>query len=195
MPLAMSISSSSARQLSGMKSIARASRRSSIKVQRSAAAAAQRALKVELQDERLAAQQQITDLQAIITRQDRALNSAHAALRSSLKQTESEMGKLQAEMQKVSEGRIWSRVREEEEKRRRAEVKVSEVQAQLDEARMQLHQRSVKVRVSPCPARPLLSPATDTIPIPQLSMEKDELISLRSRMKQLREKLATYDCR
>ena len=78
-----------------------------LKVQRSAAAAAQRALKVELQDERLAAQQEITDLQAIITRQDRALNSAHAALRSSVKQTESEMGKLQAEMQKVSVGFEW----------------------------------------------------------------------------------------
>lgn len=134
-----------------------------LKDQRSAAAAVQRALKVEMQDERLAAEWQITELQAIITRQDRALNSARAALSSSSKQREAELGKLQAEMQKVSEGRIWSRVREEEERRRRAEVLVTELRAQVDEQGAALRERSQKVRASPFPARPL-SPATDYNP-------------------------------
>ena len=135
-----------------------------LKDQRSAAAAVQRALKVEMQDERLAAEWQITELQAIITRQDRALNSARAALSSSSKQKrEAELGKLQAEMQKVSEGRIWSRVREEEERRRRAEVLVTELRAQVDEQGAAQRERSQKVRASPFPARPL-SPATDYNP-------------------------------
>ena len=106
-----------------------------------------------MQDERLAAEWQITELQAIITRQDRALNSARAALSSSSKQREAELGKLQAEMQKVSEGRIWSRVREEEERRRRAEVLVTELRAQVDEQGAALRERSSqKVRASPVPS-------------------------------------------
>uniref|UniRef100_A0A7S4F3A5 Uncharacterized protein n=1 Tax=Chrysotila carterae TaxID=13221 RepID=A0A7S4F3A5_CHRCT len=76
---------------------------------------------------------------------------------------------MEAELQRIKEGRIWARVHEEVGKRERAEERGRKLQAQVDAQQKELSARSQRV-----------------------AADKQELITLRSRCKSLQKKLAGY---
>ena len=119
-----------------------------LKEQRAAAAAAKRALLAEMQAERVTADERFTSLQVEATALERQLFKAGAALRATSKEKEAELGRVEAELRKVSEGRIWSRVHEAEAKRKQAEAKVADLERQVDELLNEKRQRSQHVRAA-----------------------------------------------
>ena len=124
-----------------------------LKEQRAAAAAAKRALLAEMQAERVTADERFTALQVDATALERQLFKAAAALRATSKEKEAELGRVEAELRKVSEGRIWSRVHEAEAKRKQAETKVAGLEKEVDELLCEKRKRVQHVRVA-CLAPP-----------------------------------------
>ena len=119
-----------------------------LKEQRAAAAAAKRALLAEMQAERVTADERFTTLQVEATALERQLFKAGAALRATSKEKEAELGRVEAELRKMSEGRIWARVHEAEAKRKQAEAKVADLERQVDELQNEKRQRSQQVRAA-----------------------------------------------
>ena len=88
-----------------------------------------------------------------MTALERWLFKAGAALRATSKEKEAELGRVEAELRKASEGRIWARVHEAEAKRKQAETKVAGLEKEVDELLCEKRKRVQHVRVA-CLAPP-----------------------------------------
>eukprot|EP00965_Chrysotila_dentata_P227042 6195763-Pleurochrysis_carterae.AAC.1 len=72
------------------------------------------------------------------------LNRANAAARAANKENAAAVSELEAQVQRLNEGRIWARVREEEMKRMQAEEARHVLQEQVDLQTAELSARSQK---------------------------------------------------
>eukprot|EP00965_Chrysotila_dentata_P177356 5857805-Pleurochrysis_carterae.AAC.1 len=70
--------------------------------------------------------------------------SANAAARADNKENAAVVSELEAQVQRLNEGRIWARVQEEEAKRMQAEEARRVLQEQIDQQTKQLSARSQK---------------------------------------------------
>eukprot|EP00965_Chrysotila_dentata_P025799 856737-Pleurochrysis_carterae.AAC.1 len=73
------------------------------------------------------------------------LNRANAAARVAKKENTAAVSELQAQVQRLSEGRIWARVWDKETKRMQAEEACPVLQEQVDQQANELSSRSQKV--------------------------------------------------
>ena len=117
-----------------------------LKEQRLAAAAKQRELLREMQSARIASDEHITKLQVEITGLERQVLRATAALRATNKEREAALANAEQELQRLSEGRIWARVRDEEAKSKKAAAEASAALAEVAHLTAQMNRRSSKVR-------------------------------------------------
>ena len=165
-----------------------------LKEQRLAAAAKHRQLQREMQGERVALDERITQHQVQITELERQLLRLTAAMRFKSKSHEVAVARAEQELQRLSEGRIWARVRDEEVKGKKAAAEASAALAEVARLTAEALGRSRKVR-SPAliPFLPnlLLSHAC----VPQDAADKQELYHLRYRVKELEKKVASYHAR
>eukprot|EP00965_Chrysotila_dentata_P141688 4682557-Pleurochrysis_carterae.AAC.1 len=74
-----------------------------------------------MQEKRDASSDKVRGLEANITELQRTINRANAAARGATKENAAAVSELEAQVQRLNEGRIWARVREEETKRMQAE--------------------------------------------------------------------------
>ena len=144
----------------------------SLKDARADAGAKYRGLQKDMQLERVIADEKSTRLEGMITELERALARARSALRGSLAEAAIAQEKVQAELEKAREGRIWARVNEEQERRKQAEEHRNQAQARAEEFSAELNARSSK-----------------------LQAEKHELWYLRRRVKELEAKVDSYQVR
>eukprot|EP00965_Chrysotila_dentata_P018285 608627-Pleurochrysis_carterae.AAC.1 len=86
-----------------------------------------------MQEERDASSDKVTNLEAHITELQRMMNRANAAARTANKENAAAVSELEAQVQRLNEGRIWARVREEETKRMQAEEARRVLQEQVDQ--------------------------------------------------------------
>lgn len=125
--------------------------------------------KKELELERRLAEDKVTEVQVENSQLERQLKRAEAALRTSGREAASALADVEAELERVREGRVWTRVREEQERRGRAEEESGHLQAEVDQLMSELNSRSM-----------------------QHAAEKQELKYLRHRVKSLQETVAAY---
>lgn len=128
--------------------------------------------KKEMEVDRVLAQEQITRVQVENTELERQLNRARAALRSRGKEATSALAEVETELEKLREGRVWSRVREEQARRARAEDENARLVVEIERLLKEASSRSM-----------------------QYSAEKQELRYLRHRVKDLQEKVAAYQAK
>ena len=85
------------------------------------AAAKYRELQKEAAEERITRDTTITELEAELAAHRRRLSRAASDQRSTVAQAAAERAELEAEMQRLEAGRVWTRVRDEEARSRRLE--------------------------------------------------------------------------
>eukprot|EP00965_Chrysotila_dentata_P231852 6198599-Pleurochrysis_carterae.AAC.2 len=83
-------------------------------------------------------------MEADIAELQRMLNRANAAARAANKENAAAVSELEAQVQRLNEGRIWARVREEEKKRMQSEEARRVLQEQVDQQAKELPSRSQK---------------------------------------------------
>ena len=143
-----------------------------LKEQRAAAAASYRALQKEMQGERIASSEAMLSLEAEITAYRRQLSRAQAAQRSSSRDASAARAEMEEEVQRLREGRVWSKVREEQALRERA---VEERDRLCTEVERLMVEQQGRAR--------------------ERAAEKSELKYLRFRVRELEEKVGTYHAR
>eukprot|EP00965_Chrysotila_dentata_P035648 1186237-Pleurochrysis_carterae.AAC.2 len=97
-------------------------------------------------EERKASSDKVTGLETNITELQRMINRANTtAARAASKENAAAVSELEAQVQRLNEGRIWARVREEEPKRMQAEEARRVLQEQIDQQTKELSACSQKV--------------------------------------------------
>eukprot|EP00965_Chrysotila_dentata_P092808 3064574-Pleurochrysis_carterae.AAC.1 len=86
-----------------------------------------------MQEERDASSDKVTGTEAHITELQRMMNRANTAACAANKENTAAVSELEAQVQRLSEGRIWARVRAEETKRMEAEEARRVLQEQVDQ--------------------------------------------------------------
>lgn len=125
--------------------------------------------KKELEMERMLAEERVTIVQIENTRLERQLNRTRAALSVKGRDNAQAIAEVEAEVERLREGRIWSRVKEEETRRIRAEEESSRLLAEVERLMREANSRSL-----------------------QHAAEKQELKYLRHRVKDLQAAVASY---
>ena len=139
---------------------------------RDAAAAKHRAFRREFIEERAANLDRMQRMDEETVAMERELAKVRADRRSQLSVKDGQVAKLQAELERAREGRVWARVREEEARCRRAEEERDRIYAENEALLEKLSFRDGS-----------------------RSKEREELYRLRYRAKELEAKVATYDAR
>eukprot|EP00965_Chrysotila_dentata_P039016 1297053-Pleurochrysis_carterae.AAC.1 len=120
--------------------------RTNLKQQQATANVKYKALLTTMQKERDASSAfKVTRLEANITELQRMINRAIAAARAANKENTAAVSELETQVQRLNEGHIWARVREEETRHMRAGEARSILQEQVDEQQRELSARSQKV--------------------------------------------------
>ena len=127
-------------------------------------------LQGEIRGERAEWIDERTELQRIISDLEKKQRRVEAALHAGGKEAERERARLLEQLQRAHELRAWERVRAEEAARRRVEAQRDELKAELASANTELKSRS-RARAA----------------------EHQELIRMRSRVKELEQKVSSYN--
>ena len=159
------------KETAGREAAMQATHAAELKVLRASGAAERLQLLGEARRERVAAEEQITELQGELVQLKRARR--HDGARKTLAAAEAARADAEEEVARVQDhGRAWARAREEEARAARAEAARDEALRHVDEQRAQLLSRDAS-----------------------RSAEHEELLSHRAHNKVLRRKLESYEAR
>lgn len=89
----------------------------------------------ELRDLRVAADESLIDVRNIVTNLERQVKRLQSALGSQSREASAVHAEAAAELQRLQEGRVWTRVREEQAHRERAEAECGEMQEECERLR------------------------------------------------------------